>query len=220
MCATSPTVVCTVTSAEESSPAAVPWPRLRMAAGSHPRPLNSHVCPRKAHVLRGWSIGIACSVGTADPPPNSLVQSKHSLKPPGRSIIHNSILAAFLRGHIHRAKRLSQLSCSLIRDGSAQARPFRSPPCDLVRNDLPTTLPANHAHGRPADTTGTLPPSIWAGESARPPRQRLPRQRRPCGRSTVTSPALSTAVPRNSRPPAGPRDSRNDHVNKKRRNSN
>ena len=49
--------------------------------------------------LRGSSIGLVCSGGTAHPPPHSLVCSKHPLKPSGRSNICNNILAAFEEPH-------------------------------------------------------------------------------------------------------------------------
>ena len=114
-CATSPTAVSTVTSTEATTSAAVPWPRLRsqppltpsspcgLIRKQHPQAKQPRVST-ESDVLCGLSIGLVCSGGTAHPPPHSLVRSKHPLKPSRRSNIHNSILAAFLCGHIHRAK--------------------------------------------------------------------------------------------------------------------
>ena len=65
-CATSPTAGCTVTSTEATASATVPWPRLRVAAPTHPltprRPhpqttssdaSQQHVCPQKATSFEG-----------------------------------------------------------------------------------------------------------------------------------------------------------------------
>ena len=68
--------------------------------------------------FRRSSIGLVCSGRTAQPPPYSLVHCKHPLKPSGRSNIRKSILSAFLRDHIHRAKRHPRPSCGLICGGS------------------------------------------------------------------------------------------------------
>ena len=118
-CAAPPAAVGAVTSTDATTSAAAPWPRLRVAAPTHPLP-SGRPCPQttppsasqqprastESDVLRDSSIGLVHSGGTAHPPTHSLVRSKPPLTSSGRSNIRNNILAAFLRGHIHRAKRL------------------------------------------------------------------------------------------------------------------
>ena len=132
-------------SSADGSPHSARPPRAALSANNIPRRLSAAMC------VQGKAATAPLIL-----PPHSHVRSTHPLKPSGRSNIRKSILSAFLRDHIHRAKRHPRSSCGLICGGSpGSALPPLQRPC-----------PQRLTHSRPCGPRWQVPVPIPSAKEA------------------------------------------------------
>ena len=134
-------------SSASDRPYSPPLPPDSLIRKQHPQtPLISHKSPWKIVVLSYVGCPLAsCLAARLRSRPPSFIRNKHSLKSSGRSNIsniHNSIIAAFLRGHTYQTKQYRLPYCGLICGGSPGS-PF-SPPCGFAHNNLLTDILVNN----------------------------------------------------------------------------
>ena len=157
MYATSPTAVGTVTSMEATTSAVVPWPRLRVAAPTHPSPSGDLIHPQttsqdasqqlrvsaESNALRGSSICLICSGGTAHLlPPKPRPQQTSSRAVRAQQLLQQHPCSVPARPH---PPSQTASVAVLWPHSRRQPRLTHPPPSrDFVRSDSPTAVLANH----------------------------------------------------------------------------